>query len=500
MRRLAMKTAILVMCLLILAAGPASADLDSLWMRTFGGAANDGFRSAVPTSDGGFVAVGYTYSYGPGDVNMFAVKTNSSGDSVWMRTYGGNGRDYAYDVRETGDGGYVIAGYTTSFGSGLEDVYVLKVDSGGDTVWTRTFGGTKPDEGRGLCVTSDGYILVSGTCESYADDITDLYLLKLDSSGDSVWTRVIDDDDYNWGQGVCELGDGNYAVCGATGNLVSSLQTWVVKLDPDGNIIWDYGYGDTGVNNPDWGLCVHAVADTEVVVAGRYGIEIRDPLGPFFLRADLDGNQTAYRRYRRSVASDSYYDRANSFALIPESGYLFCGMKKDNSTHNNDLMLLKRVHGEGWEFEQVIGGAGTDWGSSVATVDPGYYIVAGHTASFGAGGYDGWLLSMKEPLAGTAPTADDVRGLSLAAPNPNPFAASTVIRFRVPEPMDVHLAVYDISGRLVTALANGVHAAGQYATAWNGWDREGHQVAPGIYVVRLEAGQTSASRKLVMLR
>jgi hypothetical protein len=502
MRRLAMKAAILVMCLSVVFVSPASADLDSLWMRTFGGAYNDGFRSVTPTSDGGFVAVGYTYSYGPDDVNVFAVKTDADGDSVWMRTFGGDGRDYAYGVCETGDGSYVITGYTTSFGSGLEDVYVLKVDASGDTVWTRTYGGPKPDEGRGLCVTSDGYILVVGRTESYTDDFIDLYLLKINAGGDSIWTRTLDDNDYNWAESVCELGDGNYAVCGATGSPVATaanLQTWVAKFAPDGNRIWDYGYGDDGAINPDWGQEICAVADTELVATGRLAIEIKEPLGPFFLRADLDGNQTAYRRYKRTI-NDPYYDCANSFALIPEGGYLLCGAKKDNSTHNNDLMLLKRVHGGGWAFEQVIGGAGTDWGSSIAAVNPGDYIVAGHTTSYGAGGCDAWLLSMKEPNAGAAEIAGDAPRLFLAGPAPNPFAAGTEIRFMIPRAMEVDLAVYDIAGRRVAVLASGIHPAGEHTAAWDGWDHDSSEVSPGIYVVRLVAGDVSTSRKLVLLK
>lgn len=493
-----MRTAIAASIALLIITGTAAAELDSLWSRTYGGVFNDGFRSAVATGDGGFLAVGYTYSYGSENVNVFAVKTDADGDTVWVRAYGGSGRDYAYDVRETPDGGYVIAGYTSSFGAGVEDAYIVKVDSGGDTLWTRTFGGTKLDEARGLCVTSDGYILVVGMTDSFADDIHDLFVLKLESGGDTVWTRVIDEADYNWGQSVCELGDGNYAICGARGDQTSNLQMWVLKMDPDGNVIWDYDYGDAGLNNPDWGMCVCAVADTEMVVCGRWAIEIRDPMGPSFLRADLDGSQLGYRRYMREF-NDSYYDYGNSICFTADQGYLFCGAVKDNTTHNNDLMLLKRVWGSGWVWEQHLGGAGSDWGNSLWKYSAGHYVISGHTSSFGAGGYDGWLINMREPAAGLPAEGAHRNAVTLAGPAPNPVASSAVIRYSLAEAVTVGLAVYDVTGRRVRSLESGRRAGGTFETTWDGRDSDGKRVSPGIYVVRLSADGAEYSQKVVVL-
>ncbi|MGD9401471.1 MAG: FlgD immunoglobulin-like domain containing protein [bacterium] len=493
-----MKTAMAVGCALLLIAGSAGADVDSLWCRTYGGPYNDGFRSAIATGDGGYLAVGYTYSFGPDNVNVYAVKTDAAGDTIWTRTYGGSGEDYAYDVRETGDGGFVIAGYTSSFGAGVEDAYILKVDSGGDTLWTRTYGGAKLDEARGVCVTSDGYIVVTGMTDSFADDIHDMFVLKLEDDGDTVWTRVIDDADYNWGQSVCELGDGNYAICGSRADQTSNLQMWVLKMDPGGSVIWDYEYGDAGLNNPDYGMCVRAVADTEMVVCGKWAIEVRDPLGPSFLRADLDGAPLGYRRYTRGF-SDIYYDCGNSICFTDDQGYLFCGAIKDNTTHNNDLMLLKRVWGSGWVWEQHFGGSGSDWGNSIWKYAPGHYIVSGHTSSFGAGGYDAWLINVRDEQAG-APAAGGKEGSGLlAGPAPNPVVSGTVIRFQVPGNMDVNLSIYDVTGRLVRALESGHRVSGEYATAWDGRDSEGVRVSPGVYVVKLAAGRASESRKVVVL-
>ena len=110
-----MKRVLLVFCLILASSTAAAwASLDTLWTRTYGGTHNDGFRSAIHTSDGANLAVGYTYSFGPANSNVFAVKVDDNGNTLWTQTYGGAGMDYGYGVCETSDGCYVITGYTMS--------------------------------------------------------------------------------------------------------------------------------------------------------------------------------------------------------------------------------------------------------------------------------------------------------------------------------------------------------------------------------------------------
>jgi hypothetical protein len=490
-----MTRAIITFCLVALVAGAASADLDTLWIRTYGGAANDGFLSAIPTSDGGAAAVGYTHSYGPADVNVFAVRTDSDGDTLWTRAYGGAGMDYGYGICASGNGGFIIAGYTTSFGAGDEDVYVLRLDSNGDTVWTRTYGGPEPDEGYSICPSGDGNFIVSGRTDSYGMGFNDLYLLKLSPAGDTLWTRVFGDTLYDWGQSVCETGDGNYGVCGAKWGNTDNLDIYVLKVAPDGGLLWDYTYGSAGAVDPDVGSWVVARSDTEVVVASFRGVEGRDPLDACFLRVHLDGRQLGYRRYSRD-----FYQYCNSICLTPDIGFLLCGAAKDETTLDNDLYLVKRVLGSGWVWEQEMGGAGEDWGSSVVAAGDGYYLISGHTNSTGAGGFDGWLLLMKEPEAGTPHSWGRLDVPSLELPRPNPVSISTAVRFSLPEDMETRLAVYDVSGRQIAILVEGSLEAGEHVREWNGRDSAGHRVSPGIYLVAMTAGRFSVTRKAVVLK
>jgi len=129
-----------IACVLLLVSTTAADPGDTLWTRTYGGSSSDIGWSVQQTSDGGYIIAGYTESFGAGGYDVYLVKTNSSGNTLWTRTYGGTEGDYGYSVQQTSDGGYIIAGRTSSFGAGSYDVYLVRTDSYGDTLWTRSDG------------------------------------------------------------------------------------------------------------------------------------------------------------------------------------------------------------------------------------------------------------------------------------------------------------------------------------------------------------------------
>jgi hypothetical protein len=491
-----MRQLLLIAMLVVVTAGVASAELETVWSGTYGGVAADGFRQAIPTSDGGFIAVGYTYSFGAGDVDVFVVKTDAGGDTLWMRAYGGTSLDYGHGVCETGGGAFVVAGYTMSYGAGREDVYLLKLDAAGDTLWVRTYGGSGLDEARAVCFTSDGYILVAGQSESFGSGPSDVYLLKVDSYGDTVWTRAIGGADSDWAEDVCEMADGCYGLSGTTGSFNNSRDAYAAKVDPLGNILWQFNYGDFDDYREDYGTRAFALADTGMIATGWRTDQIHlDPCQAGFLRLTAAGGQQSYRKY-----SHPYIEYGCSICETADNGFLICGAAKNASTHKNDLFLVKRIQGTGWVWEQTVGGDGSDWGCSVAQVDPGCYIVSGYTESAGSGSFDGWLLSMREPDAAIKGEVRPGSDIILAAPHPNPFGPKAGLSFTLPQAMEIELAVYDVTGCRIALLACGATSSGVHAVTWNGRDDRGAEVSPGIYVARLAAGSTSISRKVVRLR
>ena len=168
---------------------------DTMWTFTFGEAGFDEGRAVVQTADGGYVITGsYTFV----SSKVFLVKTDSSGTPIWERNYGGIGTDEGYDVRETSDGGFIIAGATTSYGAGMSDVYLIRTNSTGDTLWTRTFGTALNDKGFGVRPTIDGGYIITGYTTEEVDG-AEVYLVKADSLGNLEW-------DYFFGGGMDDYG------------------------------------------------------------------------------------------------------------------------------------------------------------------------------------------------------------------------------------------------------------------------------------------------------
>ena len=155
---------------------------DILWQKTYGGEDDDVCSSIKPTTDGGYIVAGYTESFGAGGSDGWVLKLDNSGNIVWQKTYGGNNNDDFRSVYQTTDGGYIVAGYTESFGAGDTDGWVLKLAKNGNVVWQKTYGGNNNDDINSIYQTSDGGYIAAGTITT--DWENDLTLLKLDSNGE----------------------------------------------------------------------------------------------------------------------------------------------------------------------------------------------------------------------------------------------------------------------------------------------------------------------------
>ncbi len=156
------------------------------WTKTVGGADNDYGISIIQTADGGYAIAGYTYSFGAGAADVYVIKLNAQGNLQWAKTIGGVGNDVGYSIIQTADGGYAIAGQTFSFGTGSWDVYVVKLNAQGNLQWTRTIGGTNDDIGYSIIQTTDGGYAITGYTTSFGTGSNDVYVIKLDAAGNLV--------------------------------------------------------------------------------------------------------------------------------------------------------------------------------------------------------------------------------------------------------------------------------------------------------------------------
>jgi hypothetical protein len=153
--------------------------------KAIGGLAIEAGKSLIQTSDGGYAIAGYTTSFGAGQPDVYVVKLDAKGKLQWTKTIGGKKEDAGTSLIQTSDGGYAIAGHTKSFGAGDWDVYVVKLDANGNLQWTKTIGGPEHEEGRSLIQTSDGGYAIAGDTKSFGAGESDICIVKLDKNGNA---------------------------------------------------------------------------------------------------------------------------------------------------------------------------------------------------------------------------------------------------------------------------------------------------------------------------
>ena len=367
---------------LILAA-PLTAQIT--FQRTYGSTNYDESYSVAQTADGGYIVAGYTGSFGAGGWDVWLIKTDASGDTTWTRAYGGTVNDEALSVQQTADSGYAIVGRSKSFGADNLDVYLLTTDALGDTAWTRTYGGTGRDAGYSVQQTADGGYIIAGYTESYGAGGNDVWLIKTDTSGDTTWTRAFGGSHHDEGYSVRQTADGGYIVVGYTKSYgAGNADIWLIKTDASGDTMWTRLLG--GVDH-DKGYSVAQTADGGFVIAGltfSYGAGSADI---WLIKTDASGDTMWTRTHGRAG-----YDEGYSVAQTANGGYVIAGYTSSYGAGLEDVWLVRTDASGDTMWTQTYGGANHDFGWSVAQTTDGGYVVAGHTSSYGAGFDDVWLI------------------------------------------------------------------------------------------------------------
>jgi hypothetical protein len=305
-------------------------DGNKVWDKTFGGTGWDEAYSVQQTSDGGYVIAGETESYGAGECDVWLIKTDATGRKVWDRTFGGAGRDVAHSAQQTSDGGYIIAGSTDSYGAGYLDVWLIKTNADGNRVWDRTFGGAGWDEAHSVKQTSDGGYIIAGETESYGAGWDDVWLIRTDASGSKVWDRTFGGERNDLGYSVQQTTDGGYIVVGETDSYgAGSGDVWLIKTDANGYKVWDRTFGGGA------GSAVQQARDGGYIIAGkcRTGTVYTDA---WLIKTDASGNKT----WDRALGGTAD-DEATSVQQTLDGGYIITGWTFLVGAGANDVWLIK---------------------------------------------------------------------------------------------------------------------------------------------------------------
>lgn len=304
--------------------------------KTFGGINIDQGFSISTTTDSGLVMAGYTNSYGHGGYDMYVIKTNKNCDSTWTKTIGGTNWDFAYSIQQTADTGFIVAGSTFSFGHGNEDMYLVKLNKNGDTVWTKTYGGIYDDQARSVKQTSDGGYILTGMSKSFGDAANgDIWTVKTDSNGDTLWTFKFQTAGVDHGYDIIEdnLG-GGYIIGGDVYTPGQGIQGLVARINLSGNFISAAYYGG-GTTVADGTHSITQTADGRFATMGytnSYGAGMSDfvfylenPIGTYIGSVTFGGPKVD-----KGYCVKSTYD----------GGFIICGTTLSFSTFER-IYLIK---------------------------------------------------------------------------------------------------------------------------------------------------------------
>ncbi|MAG33856.1 MAG: hypothetical protein CL908_23490 [Deltaproteobacteria bacterium] len=217
---------------------------NGLWGKRIGGADSDNAYSVREIPGEGFLVAGWSTSYGNGGADVYLVKTDVLGDTLWTRTYGGTGNEYGHSMELTPDGGCIIAGYAYSEGVTNDDFYLVKTDADGNQEWAQTYGGSGYDSANSVQLTADGGYVMAGYTYSFGAGAADFYLVKTDALGNEEWARTFGGDETEIAYAVRQKRDGGYAIAGRIAPYgEGGLDFYLVITDADGLWIDEYTYG-----------------------------------------------------------------------------------------------------------------------------------------------------------------------------------------------------------------------------------------------------------------
>lgn len=379
-----------------------------VWQHSFGGTADDGAHSLQLTPDGGWITAGFTQSV-DGDIKDFqgksdalVVKYDSAGKVSWSQVYGEAERDAAYCIALTNDGGYVFTGSTdlcsdeSAHYRGSHDLWVVKLSSTGEVAWQRCFGGNRDEIGAGIQQTSDGgYIVVGTTCSQDDGEVSgglgesDAWILKLDPDGDLVWQKCVGGIGDDLGYGVQQANDGSFVMTGridvgqeTLGPLHGLGDVLVARLDGDGVVIWQRHYGGL---DEDIGYGVLQAADGGFAVIGcarSYDGDVKGHHGGndvWVLKLAASGTL----ELQRCLGG---WDEDVGYALhqLSDGDYILTG---EASSVNGDLTTRNHRGADVWlvrldgilnlRWQIPLGSLKTDAGHDVRAMPDGTFLIAG---------------------------------------------------------------------------------------------------------------------------
>lgn len=344
---------------------------------SYGWTSGENLDAAIELANGCFAMTGFTQTCSAGDYDTWIIKSDPAGHIVWTRSIGGTGTEVGLCLTQLNDGGIVVAGSTStpSYGFGGNDMYIVKFDTTGNLLWTKSLGNTGTEQANGITKTTDGGFVVCGYTNSYGAGSNDVYIAKFDASGNLQWTRTVGGGSSDYANSVIETSTGDLVVCGSSQSFGLGMEdAYVIKLNSTGTVQWT---SVVGGGNTDWGRNVFQTTDGGFAIGGC----TKTPSGGSHWDA------CAFKlNSSGSLQWCKYYGTTNNeviYSAAPTTGDGFIMSGYTNQPGNSDMLIVKLDASGNLTWASSAGSSQTEYSYSVFQAADGAYISTGFSGSDG---------------------------------------------------------------------------------------------------------------------
>ncbi|MEO6168902.1 MAG: T9SS type A sorting domain-containing protein [Chitinophagales bacterium] len=489
------------------------------WQKTFGGSGNEYYGYILKLHDGNYLQYGNTssgdgdFSSNQGKDDAYMIKTDEAGNILWSKTYGGKKKDGFNQVIEMANGNLMAAGYTASKGgdvnrnNGEFDGWLVQLNSNGNILSQHCYGGSAHDEFLGMTAGDNKEVYLTGFTRSTDGDLTgtgnhgngDGWVIRVNKDGNMAWVKCVGGSNFDQFTSIITLENKIY-VSGVTYSFDADatqnhsapgfFDHFLARLDPNGCVEWTACHGGSAneycnlqslIATPDGNLMnVGTALSKDGDVSGHINDEADAWVTIISAETGALISQHCYGTVTRMQGLYSAYaDEDGGYILVGADAADF----KVDSTWNAMVIKIDADGNEVWKT--TFGGSDLEMVDGLAETEDGGYLLACYTRSGDGdvtnqhGNGDSWLVKLSgdgEKISAANETAS-VSGLKNY---PNPFSQSTTISFSLPSSQSVSLKIYDLTGRLVTTLADAPMTAGVHQLQWNARD-----VCSGIYFLKM---------------
>ena len=462
--------------------------------RIYGGPGGEEAYSVRQTFDGAYIFTGYTTSYGAGYRDIWLVKITPAGDTLWTKSYGFDLVEESYSAKQMPDSGFIVLGKSTTSSQGLyNDFWLLRTDQLGDTLWTKFYGDLWEQETpQDIIITNDGGFAIVGFDQDYIKNGS-IWFIKTNSTGDTSWTKKYGGPYGESASCIIQTSDNGYLIGGriAKSSRLSDNDLLLIKTDVAGETTWTRTFGK---RNSDGAASILETQDGGYLIAGTTDHYYNGfSYDVWLLKVSTNGD-SLWSKYYGGYDDES----SNSIHPTKDGGYVICASVSSSSRENDGHLLIKIDSQGDTLWTRRFGAESNDWASDGFPTEDGGFILCGYTNSYGALLRDAWLIKTDASGYVTAlhsPEPNIPLQSQLYQNYPNPFNPSTKIGFSIPKKDFVNLKVYDVLGREIATLFEGQKEQGVYEVSFNA-----KNLTSGLYIYRLQSADFTSTKKMLLIK